>query len=207
VLLWLGDEAAGAAPDARVDAAYAIEERDFVADAPSDLDEDAMAAYAAWDEPVEPTLAVGDYARIAAELAEGKEPRGSTLDRHGLDEDGWALEERAWLDRMASAAMNGDASPTVEYGDRFVAEQDALARPEEAKTTLEDYAALRAAMEKTGDPPALLARRSLTLPEWMRLDRRWTRRAADDPEVAARLDRALAAARAAAGDVDEEAKA
>jgi len=205
VLVWLDEtDDGGLAEAARQHAAYAIEERDFLVDAPPDPDEDAMAAYAAWDEPAEPTLALGDYARIAAELAEGREPRQTTLDRHGLDENGWALEERAWLDRMAGAAMSGDASPAVEYGERFVLEQDALAGPEEEQATLEDYARLRAAMERTGDPTQLLQRRSMTLPRWMRLDRRWTRRAAQEPNVAARLEQALATARRALGREPEE---
>jgi hypothetical protein len=144
----------------------------------------------------EPEISLEQYAAVSAELAEQAAPRAEVLDRHGLDEGTWLLEERGWLERMANRAMEGDGTLAARYGALFTEAQDRLATPAELRATLDAYAEALVALERADDPVAALARREMTFARWMRLDRRWTRACAADPELAAALERHAAAARA-----------
>jgi hypothetical protein len=145
----------------------------------------------------EPSMALEEYAFVSAELAEQREPRAETLRRHGLDESAWLLEERGWLEAMAHRATDGDGTLAARYGELFVAAQDRLGAPVEAERTLADYAAILVALEDADDLPKALEDRRLTLAAWMRLDRRVQRGTADDPALAAELERRVASERAA----------
>lgn len=160
-------------------------------------EETALVRYSAWgtDAPP-PSIPLEVYASLSAELAEGREPRARILERSALDEDAWMLEERAWLEAMGQAAMEGDGTLAVAYGDLFIAAQERLADPTEEARTLEEYVAIRAAFERAEDPPAALKDRGMTLSAWMRLDRRWTARAGADPEIAREIARLLEIAHA-----------
>src|SRR5262249_5791787 len=131
------------------------------------------------------------YAAISAELAEGRESRTAVLSHHDLDEDSWTIEERAWLEAMGDAAMEGDGTMAATYGELFVAAQDRLADPAEDALGLDDYIALRIAVEGADDPPAVLKERGTTLSAWMRLDRRWMARAEADPRLWEEIERRL----------------
>ena len=157
-----------------------------------------MARYATWgaDAP-EPRLTLAEYAGIAAELAEWPDARGKTLARHELDEDAWTIEERAWLEKMGNAALEGDATLPEAYSRDFVEAQDALATDAERAQTLAEYAEVKAVMDEADDPTAALGALELTLPRWLRMDRRWTAAAERDPPVARDLEARLAAIRAA----------
>jgi hypothetical protein len=163
---------------------------------PEDPGASVEARYQGWtDRAPDPRLPLQEYAAIAAELAEEREPRTAVLLRHDLDEDAWTLEERAWLERIGNAAMEGDTSLALAYGDRFVAAQDALGAPGEQARSLDDYLAIRVAMEAAEDPCAALRDRSLTLSVWMRLDRRFARARAADPALGDEMERRLATLR------------
>ena len=166
------------------------DERERVAAARADL---ALGAL-----PPEPTVSLADYARISAELGEQRAPRAEVLARHQLDELGWMLEERGWLEGIARQAAAGDEAPAAEYGARFVAAQDALAEPHEARRTRADWAELTAALEVAEDVSRELGRREVRLAEWMRLERRMEREAGEDEGVAEELSGLLDAARARA---------
>ncbi|MFT3764215.1 MAG: hypothetical protein QM820_01645 [Minicystis sp.] len=148
--------------------------------------------------PPEPALSLDDYARTSAELAEKREPRAEVLGRRGLDEATWAVEERAWLEAMAQRATAGDGTLAAEYGEKFVAAQDALAEPHEAARTHADWAEITAAIEVSADLTKELENRGIRLSEWMRLDRRVQRAASEDEAVAEEIDTLLDAARARA---------
>lgn len=79
-------------------------------------EEDKVARYQSWLYPVapEPALSLQTYAEICVELSERREPRGSILSRHHLDEHAFALEERAWLERVtAETRTNKGHAPTA----------------------------------------------------------------------------------------------
>jgi hypothetical protein len=136
----------------------------------------------------EPRISLERYATVSAELAEWPKDRATTLERHEFDEVTWGVEERGWLERFASDAMNGKGELAGYYGTLFLAAQDRLATPEEERLTLRDYAGLRAEIERAADVSQVLDDAKLTLAQWMRLDRRYTQKVQDDPKVAAELD-------------------
>ncbi|MBI4955255.1 MAG: DUF2169 domain-containing protein [Myxococcales bacterium] len=143
----------------------------------------------------EPARSLEDYALVSAELAEQREPRADTLRRHGLDEDGWLVEERGWLEAMADHALRGDGTLAARYGELFVAAQDRLGAPGEDARTVAEYANLAAALEVADDLAKALERHELTLASWMRLERRFLRAFEADPALESEFQRELAAAR------------
>jgi hypothetical protein len=147
--------------------------------------------------PPEPSLSLERYAQISADLAEEREPRRDCLKRYDLDEDAWGIEDRAWSSLIAEHVKRGDMSLPARHAELFAAAQDSLAGPEEGRITMEDYAALKVAME-AGDPARTLGDKKMTLPQWMRVDRRWTRAALSDRKLKADLDSRISDLRARA---------
>jgi hypothetical protein len=153
--------------------------------------------FEAQEAPPEPSLSLERYAQISAELAEAREPRRDCLKRHELDEDAWGVEDRAWSSRIAEHVQRGDTSLAARQAELFIAAQDSLADPSEAGVSIDDYAALKVALA-AGDPAKVLADRKMTLPQWMRIDRRWTRAALSDQKLKADLESRMLALRARA---------
>jgi Uncharacterized protein conserved in bacteria (DUF2169) len=158
-----------------------------------------MARYESWghERAPDPTLSLPRYAAVSAELAEQREPRGDVLERHGLDEDRWTLEERAWGEILALHGAEAEGALAIELSRLTVAAQEDLASPEEERRTLADYARLLAAMEKR-DPASVLAGEEMTLPQWMRLDRRFGGEVSRDEGRRDELERLLEIERAKA---------
>jgi hypothetical protein len=175
----------------------AVELRDFDADEPPSPEEAIFAKYELWERPIEPSISLEKYAFISAALAEGREPRGETLKAHGFDEDSFLLEERGWLMTMSEAAMKGDPEPATRYSDLFIKAQDDLTGPNEGKETLDEYVGLKVELEDADDLSKALAERQMTLAQWLRMDRRWTRRALADQALEAEIDKRAWAHRAA----------
>jgi uncharacterized protein DUF2169 len=94
---------------------------------PESSPELTMARYGSWGHPLgpDPALPLEVYAAISAELAEKIEPRTATLKRHGLDEDDWTIEERAWSTAMATASAHDDGALLMAFAQLLV---DAKAR-------------------------------------------------------------------------------
>lgn len=190
---------------------YAIEPNDVTAPMlldPAEIEELRAARFEAWAEDApEPMISLEQYAELSAELSEWPDQRADTLRRHDLDEDGWVVEERAWLEKMADGATEGDGTLAADYGERFMKAQDGLARPEELDRGIDEYAAIFVAMEVARDPMKALSARGITLPVWLRLDRRMQRDAAESRDVADAIARALDEARAAAPAADDSEEA
>ncbi|MCC6556392.1 MAG: DUF2169 domain-containing protein [Polyangiaceae bacterium] len=154
-----------------------------------------LARYQTWaSRAPPPRMPLADYVRLAALLAEQPAARGAALARHDLDEDRYAIEERAWLEKMARAAGEGDVTLADEYSRLYAEAQEEIAAPVELD--LAAYADLLVELDDADDPAAVLRDRGLSVPQWMRVDRRWTERAESDAAAAAELDAAVAAARA-----------
>jgi hypothetical protein len=135
------------------------------------------------DEPVsrEPISGVdlATYAKISAELAEGKVARKDVLRACGFDELRWAHVEQGWLVRIATAALRGDASLATDLDRLYLEAQDALG-PTEPMRGLDRYAWLVARMERGEDPADVYASDGLSLPDAARLQRAWTKRLVSD---------------------------
>jgi hypothetical protein len=155
------------------------------------------ARYMTWqaDAPP-PRLSLDAYAAIAAELAEQPNARAATLARHALDEDRFAIEERAWLEAIARSAMEGDASLAEQHALALERAQAALARPGEVPP-LERFLEIRGRLGSAEDALAVLREYGLSLPRWMRIERHWLEAAERDMTVRAAIERddAQAAAR------------
>jgi len=171
----------------------------------------AARAAAILDAPPEPELDLETYAQLSAELAETSDPaqRQDILERRDWDEDRWAFEERAWLDKMSRQALDGDLSLTQQYSAELAAAQDALGKPDEQRRTVADLAAILVDMETAEDPMKALADRRMTLAELVRLQRRLVGEQTADPDASSRLQeemKRLRQARPAAeepGELDE----
>jgi hypothetical protein len=159
-----------------------------------------MARYATWSSKApEPRLTLGEYATITAELGEWPDARARTLDAHRLDEDTWTVEERAWLEKMGQAALDGDATIADQFSKLFVDAQDALASDEERRQSLEEYAEIKVAIDDAEDPGAALGAAKLSIGRWLRMERRWDAAVRADPAVGDRLEQKLAELRAIGG--------
>lgn len=176
----------------------AVELDDFDEEGPPPQEPSLFSRYEMWDRHEEPAISLERYALIAAALAEGTPPRAETLKAHGFDEEGFLLEERGWLGRMAETATKDEAALARRYGELFVEAQDRLAGPDEGKESVAEYAMLKVDIEDAADPQQVLEARKMTLARWMRMDRRWTRRASEDERVEAEIERCCEAYRARA---------
>ena len=162
-----------------------------------DPDKLEMARYEALEFAAAPELSVAQFAAVTAALAEGDRPRGEVLQDAGYDEFGWSIEERAHAERLGEAAMGGNSDPSVEMAHAFVQAQDALAKADEPRDMV-DYARLKVALQRSDQPDQTLAAEGIGLGEWMRLERHYNDRAANDRQLANQLDAAIAEARAQA---------
>jgi hypothetical protein len=175
----------------------AVELPDFDDDAGPPPEASMFAKYEVWEKPIEPSISLEKYALISAALAEEREPRKETLKAYGFDEDSFLMEERGWLTTMSEAAMKGDSEPATRYSELFVKAQDGLAGPNEGRETIEEYVAIKVELDDADDLMKALTDRKMTLAQWMRMDRRWTRWALDDRVLEAAIDRQEAAYRMA----------
>jgi hypothetical protein len=139
--------------------------------------------------PVTPPTALVDaaapislerFAQIKVELREGTEARAAVLGRHGLDEIAWTVEERRRAEELSADARAGKQ-------DRVLALHAALRAAgermgvEAEEMPIEDYVALRAAIEGSEDPAAVLAESGWQAASFRRIHRAMTRRALADP--------------------------
>lgn len=99
---------------------YAAEAEDLVegaAPVPEDDEILRAARYASWGhrEAPDPLLDLAEYTGASAEVAAGKIGKAALLERVGLDEYGWNLEQRAWAARIAAAQSRGDRELLAEH--------------------------------------------------------------------------------------------
>ncbi len=96
---------------------------------PESSPELTMARYGSWGHPrgPDPVMPLELYATITAELGDKREPRARTLQRHGLDEDDWTIEERAWTTAIAAVSADDDGALLVELSRLLVAAKEHLA--------------------------------------------------------------------------------
>lgn len=178
----------------------AVELSDFDDDARPPSEEPLFARFAELSQAIPPQISLETYALIAAALAEGNGPREDTLRAYGFDEHRFLIEERGWLTRMAEAAMKEDTTLAARYGELFVKAQDSLQGPGEGQESVLEYASIKVDVEDAADPSEALAARKMTLAQWMRMDRRWARRAHEDRTVELAIERACDEVRANRGE-------
>lgn len=121
------------------------------------------------------------HAEIAAAIAEGTRKYADVLESVRLTEPQWNESTAYWMPKLAEDAMqNGvQARLAIVYSDAFSRAQDAMAPV--PPMTPEDWATLTVEVQKEGGPGEPLARRNLSLADYLRLARHFAKRLSSDP--------------------------
>lgn len=196
-------------PRGRFSLTYALADVDAGSEPPA-LDDAAlaMARLSAWESPrgPTPTISLEKYADVTAELLEGRDERKLVLAKHQLDEDSFAIEEKAWAS-LLSEVPEEEPSLASELGGLIIEAQNKLAHPAEASLGIKEYALLYAHME-VRDPSKVLAShplldlgdgrgpRPLSQAAFMRLERRVDDLIEEIPARQQELDEEIARVRA-----------
>lgn len=142
-----------------------------------------------------PELPLAQFASIRVALWE----EGATLDRqlarHGLDELTWHERERGLAKALAEEAASGRADQATALADAMKQAKDQASPDDDVRFTLDDYVALRIALDRALEAKSVLRAHGITAAAWQRLHRTWQARVLADPKVAARVRAKLAAAR------------
>jgi hypothetical protein len=161
----------------------------IAADEPLEHEGDASASRADHDAPH--GVSLERYAQLSVALAAPNASRGAVLAKEGLTPAGWAAIDRAWSERLQTEAEDGGTQLGARLRAARAAAHEASAGP---ALSVADYARIAVGVER-GDVPRVLAEHKLGLAELMRLQRSWTQRAAEDPQLATALAEAMEAAR------------
>ncbi len=134
-----------------------------------------------------------EQAQLAARIAARPDERHAILRDAKLRPDHYEASAKSHQEAMGQETSRGRSALLRRYDEAYVAEQSRLRGGD-----LDDamYARLSVAAER-GQAPRALADAGLTMPDFMRLQRVFTRRSAEDAAVAARLRAAIDAARKA----------
>lgn len=125
-----------------------------------------------------------DHAQIAAEIAEADRPQAEVLASRGFTEEQWNESTIFWMTRMGDDAReNGrDARIAVVYSEAFGNAQDA--RKPLPPMDAAEYARLVVDIQRDEGPTRPLARRALSIADYLRLSRHFARVLSSDPEQA-----------------------
>lgn len=136
----------------------------------------------------EPRIEIEELAKLQARLAERAEPRAETLKRFNLDEERFAIEQRAWMERIGEEARLTGGRPPLDrkYTMALRRSRETSTSAEEIARSLPHYVAMSTRM-KGGERARVLRDERMSLSEWLRWDGRVARQAAKDPDVARKL--------------------
>jgi hypothetical protein len=144
------------------------------------------------------------YATIKAQIWDRPAAIADILEEHSLDETTWrAIEIRQSLDIARDASSgSGKLAVKIRQAVSDARRRVAGAKPDEPKLDLDDFAALRVAIDEVDDPTEILESHGLTPAAWERLQRSWSHRAKADARIAGELRRKMADARLKANERD-----
>ncbi len=122
------------------------------------------------------------HARISAALAEGTRPQREVLEALGITEAQWNESSAYWMPKLAEDAQRNGAAARlpIVYSNAFSEAQDAAAPVPQMSP--EDWAQLTVEIQVEGGPGQPLARRNLSLADYLRLARHFAKRLSSDPE-------------------------
>lgn len=135
---------------------------------------------------------VAEYGAISAELMIRRGERAKVLETHHLSEPAWARIHAHWTAEMGRETARGESKLLAQFDAAYVETMGRLRKP----IGVPEYALILVAIER-GAIDKQLAAFSLTLSDLMRVQRVWTRRLAEDPELGKVLGKAVEEARAA----------
>ncbi|MEP7126135.1 MAG: DUF2169 domain-containing protein [Byssovorax sp.] len=137
-------------------------------------------------DPAPETVPIERYAGISAALSRKGVDRGSVLRAEKLTIAGWGAIDRHWKRALAEQTDRGEKALLQAFDVAYVTAQGELHRP----VGVREYARILIGLER-GEVGRVLAALELQLSDLMRLQRVWTKRVADSPELAAELAVAL----------------
>jgi len=133
-------------------------------------------------------LSVGQFATIAAEIAEQRHDTPTVLEAHGLDARAWSENERRTSAVIDEHASRGSHAPRAEYDAAYVAQVERFRGP----ITPEEYARILLALDRGRTNETLDVLR-VHRPALMPIVRSWTRKIAKDARLADVVAEALRA--------------
>ncbi len=128
-----------------------------------------------------PRISLVTHAQISAELAEGTRSQDEILEQHGYLPEEWQTATIHWMGQLGEDVQTNGAQaelPLV-YSDAFARRQNELAAT--PSITPEQWAELQFDIEKEGGLEVPLGSRQLSLPDYFRLVRHYSKRLAEDP--------------------------
>ena len=137
-------------------------------------------------------VSIAAYGVVSAELMIRRGERAKVLEEHKLSEPAWARVHAYWTGEMGRETARGESRLLAQFDSAYVETLGRLRKP----IGVPEYAAILVAIER-GGVDRQLAQLSLSLSDLMRVQRVWTRKIADDPEVGKVLGKAIEEARAA----------
>ncbi len=143
-------------------------------------------------DPAPETVPIERYAGLSAALSRKGVDRGSVLRAHKLTIAGWGAIDRHWKRALAEQTDRGEKALLHAFDVAYVSAQGELHRP----VGVREYARILIGLDR-GDVGRVLADLELQLSDLMRLQRVWSKRVADAPDLADELAQALEEARQA----------
>ncbi len=137
-------------------------------------------------------IAITTYGSVSAELMIRRGERARVLESNHLAEPTWARIHAHWTAEMGRETARGESKLLAQFDAAYVETMGRLRTP----IGVPEYAAILVAIER-GAVDKQLAALKLSLSDLMRVQRVWTRRLAEDPELGKVLGRAVEEARAA----------
>ncbi len=143
--------------------------------------------------PHEAEINLDAYARLIVALTRPGAEREKVLGSHGLDEAHWQAIDDHWQARLSRAMDEGtDEVPVAPFLDEFSRAMERAQVDDSQVMSLERFIEATRGVRQGGDVARALAILGLTQDEYLRANRHWMRRMAEDDELAATFQRALA---------------
>ena len=137
---------------------------------------------AAIEDPAPESVPIELYAAVSAALGRKGVDRGAVLRTHKLSLAGWGAIDRHWKRSLAEQAERGEKALLHAFDVAYVTAQGELHRP----VGVREYARILVGLER-GEVGRVLAALELQLSDLMRIQRVWSKRVAEAPELAAEL--------------------
>jgi hypothetical protein len=141
-------------------------------------------------EPKTEEVTIETCGAIAASLARRKDEAAKILEERSITAADWKIVEKYWAEAIRKETDRGRTALLKAYDAAYVAQLE----KERGPITVEEYARLVVASERGGAAPVL---DELSLPKgsFMRIERVWLERVAEDDALAADVRKAILAAR------------
>lgn len=137
-------------------------------------------------------MSIAMYGSVSAELMIRRGERAKVLEAHKLSEPAWARIHGHWTAEMGRETARGESKLLAQFDAAYVETMGRLRKP----IGVPEYASILVAIER-GAVDKQLAKLELSLSDLMRVQRVWTRKLAEEPELQKVVGKAVEEARIA----------